>query len=73
MALIEVESSGYWANVCKYRGGLSGHHEGKWGAAIMSLKHSARINDHDPYAQYKDVLEFSGPTDSARNYHGKSW
>lgn len=30
---------------------------GKRGAAIMSLLHSARINGHDPYAYFKDVLE----------------
>lgn len=30
---------------------------GKRAAAIMSLLHSARINGHDPYAYFKDVLE----------------
>ena len=30
---------------------------GKRGAAVMSLLHSARINGHDPYAYFKDVLE----------------
>jgi transposase len=30
---------------------------GKRAAAIMSLLHSARINRHDPYAYFKDVLE----------------
>ena len=30
---------------------------GKRGAAIMSLLNSARINGHDPYAYFKDVLE----------------
>jgi hypothetical protein len=30
---------------------------GKRAAAIMSLLHSARINAHDPYAYFKDVLE----------------
>ena len=29
---------------------------GKRAAAIMSLLHSARINGHDPYAYFKDVL-----------------
>mgnify|MGYP000952749266 FL=1 len=30
---------------------------GKRGAAVKSLLHSARINGHDPYAYFKDVLE----------------
>jgi len=30
---------------------------GKRAAAIMSLLHSARINGHEPYAYFKDVLE----------------
>lgn len=30
---------------------------GKRAAAIMSLLHSARINGHDPYAYFKDVLD----------------
>ncbi|MBK6852768.1 MAG: IS66 family transposase [Burkholderiales bacterium] len=30
---------------------------GKRAAAVMSLLHSARINGHDPYAYFKDVLE----------------
>ena len=30
---------------------------GKRGAVIMSLLHSARINGHDPYAYFEDVLE----------------
>ena len=30
---------------------------GKRAAAIMSLLHSARINGHDPYAYFRDVLE----------------
>jgi len=30
---------------------------GKRAAAIMSLVHSARLNEHDPYAYLKDVLE----------------
>ena len=30
---------------------------GKRVAAVMSLLHSARINGHDPYAYFKDVLE----------------
>lgn len=30
---------------------------GKRAAAIMSLLHSARINGHDPYEYFKDVLE----------------
>jgi len=30
---------------------------GKRAAAIMSLIHSARLNGHDPYAYFKDVLE----------------
>ncbi|HSW25396.1 MAG TPA: IS66 family transposase [Burkholderiaceae bacterium] len=30
---------------------------GQRAAAIMSLVHSARINEHDPYAYLKDVLE----------------
>jgi len=29
---------------------------GKRAAAIMSLLHSARINGHEPYAYFKDVL-----------------
>ena len=29
----------------------------KRAAAVMSLLHSARINGHDPYAYFKDVLE----------------
>ena len=29
---------------------------GKRGAAVKSLLHSARINGHDPYACFKDVL-----------------
>ena len=31
---------------------------GKRAATIMSLLHSARINGHDPYAYFKDVLEW---------------
>jgi transposase len=30
---------------------------GKRAATVMSLLHSARINGHDPYAYFKDVLE----------------
>ena len=30
---------------------------GKRAAAIMSLLHSARINGHEPFAYFKDVLE----------------
>ncbi len=30
---------------------------GKRAAAIMRLLHSARINGHDPYAYFKDVLD----------------
>jgi len=30
---------------------------GKRGAAVMSLLHSERINGHDPYAYFEDVLE----------------
>jgi hypothetical protein len=30
---------------------------GKRAAAVMSLLHSARINGHEPYAYFKDVLE----------------
>lgn len=30
---------------------------GKRAAAIMSLLHSARVNGHEPYAYFKDVLE----------------
>ena len=30
---------------------------GRRAAAVMSLLHSARINGHDPYAYFKDVLE----------------
>jgi hypothetical protein len=37
---------------------------GKRAAAIMSLLHSARINGHDPYAYFKDVLDRL-PTHSA--------
>lgn len=37
---------------------------GKRGAAVMSLLHSARMNGHDPYAYFKDVLERL-PTQSA--------
>lgn len=30
---------------------------GKRAAAIMSLLHSARINGHEPYAYFKDMLD----------------
>jgi len=37
---------------------------GKRAAAVMSLIHSAKLNDHDPYAYLRDVLERL-PTQSA--------
>ena len=39
---------------------------GKRAAAIMSLLHSARINGHDPYAYFKDVLERLPPHPASR-------
>ena len=30
---------------------------GQCAAAIMSLVHSARLNEHDPYAYLRDVVE----------------